>query len=190
LDFDRRGPAAGPPDMMTVTPVKTRDCLLATGIENPVSDNILSIIPTDPQWQPDQAAADRAARIIAELALEDPDGFDPDIEIDWHDTITVVDCGGNLERIGCPTCGASIDTRWWDDLLEERWETGFDDLTATVPCCGTTTGLDTLTYEWPCGFARFEIAILNPGRDVFTDQEITSVADALGHPVRQIMAHI
>jgi hypothetical protein len=154
-----------------------------------VSDNVLSIIPTDPHWQPDQTAADRAAAIIAELA-PDPDGVDVDINIDWHDTITVVDCGANLERIGCPTCGALIDTQWWSDLLEERCDSGFDDLTATVPCCGASTRLDALTYEWPCGFARFEIAIWNPGRDWFTDQEMTAVADALGHPVRQIMAHI
>jgi hypothetical protein len=169
---------------------KTRAGLLTTGIENPVSDNVLSIIPTDPQWQPEQTAADRAAAIIAELAPGDPDGVDVDINIDWHDTITVIDCGANLERIGCPTCGASIDTRWWGDLLEERHENGFDDLTVTVPCCGATTRLEALTYEWPCGFARFEIAIWNPGRGWFTDQEITAVADALGHPVRQVMAHI
>lgn len=98
----------------------------ATGIENPVRDNVLSIIPTDPHWQPEQTAADRVAAIIAELAPGDPDGVDVDLNIDSHDTITVVDCGANVERIGCPTCGASIDTQWWGDLLEERYESGFD----------------------------------------------------------------
>lgn len=34
-----------------------------------MSDDVLSVIPTDPQWQPDQAAADRTVAIVAELAL-------------------------------------------------------------------------------------------------------------------------
>lgn len=155
-----------------------------------MSDNILSIIPTDPQWQPNRTAADRAAAIIAELAPDDRDSGFRDLKIDWHDTITLVDCGANLERIGCSACGASIDRHWWGDLLDDRYKSGFEDLTVTVPCCGATIRLDALTYEWPCGFARFEIAVWNPGRDLFTDHEMTAVADALGHPVRQIMAHV
>jgi hypothetical protein len=47
-----------------------------------------------------------------------------------------------------------------------------------------------LDYDWPCGFARFEVAAWNPSRDWFTDDELALFADALGHDVRQIMAHI
>ncbi|MFF2511501.1 hypothetical protein [Streptomyces sp. NPDC058086] len=44
--------------------------------------------------------------------------------------------------------------------------------------------------DWPCGFARFEIAVWNPARLWFSDEELTVLGDALGHPVRQIRAHI
>jgi hypothetical protein len=47
-----------------------------------------------------------------------------------------------------------------------------------------------LAYEWPCGFASFEIAIWNPGRDWFSNDEMNALQDALGYPVRQVMAHI
>jgi hypothetical protein len=67
---------------------------------------------------------------------------------------------------------------------------GFDNLIATVPCCGGQSSLNDLEYEWPCGFARFELALWNPGRGWLTEQELSAIAQALGHPVRQILAHI
>ena len=151
-----------------------------------LSDNILSVIPTDPYWQPGRDAADRAAALAAELAPGDL----TEVKASFHDTVTVVDCGANLSRIGCPGCGAEIDTGWWGDLLEERVDAGFDDLTVTVPCCGAATALPDLPYDWPCGFARFEIEIWNPDRDWFSEAEMAALAAALGHPVTQVLAHL
>jgi hypothetical protein len=61
-----------------------------------------------------------------------------------------------------------------------------------VPCCGALVSLDTLRFDWPCGFARFEIAVRNPARGEyeFTSEELDMLAAILGHPVRQILAHI
>lgn len=154
-----------------------------------MSENILSIIPTDPRWQPEPGAADRDRTLLAQLA-PNPDRTDDELTADWHETITVVDCGANLEEITCPLCNAAINTEWWAELIEERYDDGFDDLTATVPCCKRRTTLDKLNYNWPCGFARFELAVWNPGRDWLTDQELSILAQALGHPVHQILAHI
>ncbi|WP_329139004.1 hypothetical protein OG552_32250 [Streptomyces sp. NBC_01476] len=156
-----------------------------------MSDNVLSVIPTDPWWQPGREAAGRARDLVVTFVDPDaPSGVDVDTDVTWHDTVAVVDCGSNLERIGCPQCGAEIDTEWWRDLLDYRCEDGFSSLAAQVPCCGAETSLDALEYDWPCGFARFEIAVWNPGRLWFTSDELTALADALGHPVRQVMAHI
>ncbi|WP_193789276.1 hypothetical protein [Streptantibioticus cattleyicolor] len=59
-----------------------------------------------------------------------------------------------------------------------------------VPCCGSAATLDALHYQWPLGFARFQIAVTNPERIWFTEEELAAVAHQLGHPVRQIRAHI
>jgi hypothetical protein len=155
-----------------------------------MSDDVLSVIPTDPYWQPDKAAADRITAMVVDLAPGIPGGADVEIDVTWHDTLTVVDCGANLEKITCPHCGASIDTDWWGDLLEAHYEDGFTTLAVKVPCCGADTSLDALDYDWPCGFAQFEIAIWNPDRIWFSDEELTTLATALGHPVRQVRAHI
>ncbi|MYW01047.1 hypothetical protein [Streptomyces sp. SID3343] len=151
-----------------------------------MSDDVLSVIPTDPLWQPDRPAGDRTAALVADLIDDD----EVDIDVSWHEAITVVDCGENLERIGCPHCGGSIDTAWWGDLLETHVADGFTTLAAKVPCCGADSSLDGLDFDWPCGFARFEIAVWNPGRGSFTDEELVRLANALGHPVRQVRAHI
>lgn len=153
-----------------------------------MSDDVLSVIPTDQHWQPEQAAADRTVSIVEDLAPDRADGVE--IDVTWHDTLTVVDCGQNLQKIGCPHCGASIGTEWWTDLLEAHCDNGFATLAVEVPCCGIATSLDALDYDWPCGFARFEIAIWNPERVWFSDDELTAIGHALGHPVQQVRAHI
>ena len=154
-----------------------------------MSDDVLSVIPTDPQWQPTREAGEQTAAIAGQLAASLHD-FDAEMDVTWHETITVVDCGQNLSRIVCGRCRAEIDTDWWGDLLEERLETGFDDLVVRLPCCGAESSLNDLHYDWPCGFAKFEIAIWNPGINWFADDELTLLAETLGHPVRQIRAHI
>ncbi|MFD4918757.1 hypothetical protein ACFWNR_36845 [Streptomyces virginiae] len=155
-----------------------------------MSEDVLSIIPSDPRWQPDRDAVDRVIALVEELTPGVADGLDVEIDVTWHDVLTAVDCGGNLERIGCPLCQADIDTEWWGDLLEAHCDDGFTTLAIEVPCCGGSTTLDVLDYDWPCGFARFEIAIWNPERLWFSEDELRALADRLGHPVKQIRAHI
>jgi hypothetical protein len=155
-----------------------------------VSDDVLSVIPTDPYWQPDRAAADRTAAVVADLAPGVAGGVDAEIDVTWHDTPVVVACGQNLRRIGCPHCGASISTEWWTGLLDDRAGDGFATLATTVPCCGASASLENLEYDWPCGFARFEIAVRNPARAWFGEEELALLGKALGHPVRQVRAHI
>jgi len=154
-----------------------------------MSEDVLSVIPADPHWQPQEAGALRAEALVTELV----GGLDPDtdveIDVDWYDLPSVVDSAQNLERIGCPRCRDAIDLDWWADLIEDH-EDGFPTLDATVPCCGAAVSLDQLDFDWPCGFARFEIAAWNPGLIWFSDEELAAVGTALGHPVRQIRAHI
>lgn len=154
-----------------------------------MSDDVLSVIPTDPHWQPERFAADRATALVT--ALTGGLGADTDVEIDvdWYDAPSVVDSAQNLARIGCSHCRGAIDREWWRDLVEEH-EEGFPDLSAEVPCCGATTSLDTLDFDWPCGFARFEIAVWNPELLWLTEEQLSAVGRELGHPVRQIRAHI
>jgi hypothetical protein len=57
-----------------------------------------------------------------------------------------------------------------------------------MPCCGTTLSLNDLDHRWPCGFARFDVAIWNPERDRFEERELAAIGAVPGHPVRQVRA--
>ncbi|MGX2998116.1 hypothetical protein JNUCC64_28275 [Streptomyces sp. JNUCC 64] len=154
-----------------------------------MSDDVLSIVPTDHQWRPGRAAAERTAALAGDLAPGVPDGVEAEVEVLWHDALAPVGGGDGLERIGCPHCGASIDTEWYADLLDSH-EDGFATLAVDVPCCSTATSLDVLDYGGPYGFARFEIAVWNPARDWFDKGELAALGDALGHPVKQVRTHV
>lgn len=119
------------------------------------------------------------------------DGFvTTEYRISWHEQVTAVDCGATLERIECPVCQDAVDVEWWAVLLEERVEAGFANLTVPAPCCSAEVSLNELHYDWPCGFARFELEVWNPNRDWLTAAELAELAAALGCDVRQILAHI
>jgi len=79
---------------------------------------------------------------------------------------------------------------WFYDLVEENGES-FDSLDVRVPCCRETVRLDGLRYEWPVGFARFEVSAMNATRAKYEldERELGDVAGLLGHPVIQILAH-
>ncbi|MEU5595217.1 hypothetical protein [Streptomyces sp. NPDC020298] len=152
-----------------------------------MSDNHLTVIPTAPHWQPDRAAADRAAALITRLC---PGIHSGHVESHWHDTVTLVLCGSNLKSVGCPRCHGRPDlSDWAFARIDDAYRTGFADLDAETPCCGATVSLNDLDYRWPCGFARFQLDVIYPDRGWLTDEELAAVTDALGHPVRQILSH-
>jgi hypothetical protein len=76
------------------------------------------------------------------LAPRAADAVEVNINVTWHHTPAFVDCGQNLERIGCRHCGAEIDTDWWGDFMDAYQEGGFATLAVEVPCCGAATTLE------------------------------------------------
>ena len=155
-----------------------------------MSDNVLSVIPADPFWQLTSEAADAAMAVLRRLAPQ-LDGFvTTEYRTTWHEKVAAVDCGANPGRIECPACQNTIDVDWWADPLEERSETGFANLNVPVPCCGAEVSLNDLRYDWPCGFARFELEAWNPNRDWLSADELAQIAAVLGCDVRQVLAHI
>ncbi|MFQ6146376.1 hypothetical protein ACLMNJ_25445 [Streptomyces seoulensis] len=147
-----------------------------------MSDTLLSFIPADPRWQPDRDAADRAVCALRALAPDD-DG----IKATWHDEIMFVDCGSRFDEVACPRCDAVLDKHWLGDRLSAVLMK--ETLTVVVPCCGGEPSLNDLVYREPCGLARFDITVWNPGRSLLSEGELRIVGVSLGHPVRQIMAH-
>ncbi|HEX6469751.1 MAG TPA: hypothetical protein VF069_11700 [Streptosporangiaceae bacterium] len=154
-----------------------------------MSDGYIRLIPTDQNWQPTPAAAASAVTYVARL-FSGPNDAVEKVSHEFYDRVTLIDAGENTVQITCSRCGGEISVRWFFDLVEENGES-FDHLDVTVPCCGVVVSLDNLRYEWPVGFARFEVSAMNPTRAKYEldAEELANVTALLGHPVAQILAH-
>ncbi|SBT53585.1 hypothetical protein [Micromonospora auratinigra] len=154
-----------------------------------MSDHYLRLVPTDPYWQPDPGAAAAVVAYVAGL-FAGPGATVDEVSQTRYERVTVIDAGMYTERITCPRCGGGIGLDWLGRLVREPG-LGLDRLDAAVPCCGAVLGLPTLHYEEPVGFARFEVTARNATRAGYEldTEELARVADLLGHPVTQILAH-
>lgn len=149
-----------------------------------MSDDFLRIIPADPQFTPsDGAQAATLQRLRSWLTSADS------ITAELHEETQFVDPGGNLERVECPFCGGDL-FGWWQDAMGEAGANGFAALDVVVPCCHVKTTLNDLRYEWPAGFARFIVAVRNPGRgEALAEEEVRQLEHLLGCKLRQVLAH-
>lgn len=154
-----------------------------------VSDNWIRLIPTSPSWQPDPAAAESAVECV--LGLFTGSGASVgDVEARFQDEITLIDSGVNTASFTCAACSTVTEVDWVFTIVDERSDR-LSDLDVHLPCCGAGANLDNLDYDWPMGFARFEIAVLNASRARYEldGSELREVGEVLGHPVRQVLAH-
>ncbi|MEU8218257.1 hypothetical protein AB0C47_21130 [Micromonospora taraxaci] len=155
-----------------------------------VSDLYIRLIPTNPDWQPTHEAATGAGAYVASL-FSGPDDAVEEVEYKFYDRVTLIDAGENTSQITCSRCGRDVSLDWLGDLVRGNGSPSFDHLDVTVPCCGAVVPLNGLHYDWPIGFARFEVSAMNPTRAQYEldTEELARVGDLLGHPVAQILAH-
>jgi hypothetical protein len=153
-----------------------------------MSDTCLTLLPTEPSWLPDSQQEAHAADVITRLI---PTARDDQLQVVRTAGIELIDAGENFEAIRCPQCGRDLDMSWWHGEMDRQYsrDNGFELQPITVPCCGGTTGLNDLVYEWPQGFARWSARAFNPGRGWLDHDELNEIGQALGHPVCQVIRY-
>lgn len=152
------------------------------GKEIIMSDYVVKIIPDMPQRRVNELISRQVVALLQYCVQAD------EVEATQEDKPFFVDCGGNLERIMCPVCGAELDVGWWQTAMDQAYETGFLDLSVTMPCCAHESSLNDLNYHFLCGFACVEFAIRNPVSAPDADC-LAAIEHLLGCPVRVIHAH-
>ena len=144
-----------------------------------MSDDILSIIPSDPEYVPVVAAQQMALALFSSFV-----GKADEVNMSVTDEVQFVDAGENFESVTCPACGADLNG-WWQGAVETAFANQFADLTVQVPCCGAQGSLNDLVYNWPAGFARFRLTARNPVKDV-DDGQVAMLSSILKSDVRKV----
>jgi len=150
-----------------------------------MSDNWIALVPEDPRFIPDAVKQHLARDRFAEIAPEADE-----IEIRVSDNVEFFDCGANLKRICCPSCGAEISVEWWKDRMDEDQGDGYKLATYATPCCGAEHTMHDLVYEWPQGFGRFALDAMNPNIGKLADKHKREFEEILGTKLRVIYQHI
>ena len=146
-----------------------------------MSDYIIKIIPLNPYTHIDSQKVQQAVDFL-KMSFED-------VSVATHETPVFVDCGENLEKIICPSCGEEMDFDWWQESMSAAYAKDFVSLEIETPCCHRVSSLNELEYYFPCGFACVEIDIFNPVAE--PDEEcLTAVQALLGEKLRVIRSHM
>lgn len=148
----------------------------------PMSDTILKIIPANPFFGPDDAQQGAARDLFATAFPE------AEIELSCTPNVEFVDQGENFESVSCNLCGEQLDIDHWHEAMDAAYATQFDKLDFVTPCCSVTASLNALRYEWPAGFAKFQLSVQNP-RSALSDQDLKHLEDVRGTALRVIWAH-
>jgi hypothetical protein len=173
-----------------------------------MSDNVLRIIPRNPEYLPDEKNFQRVLMRIAEFAYDSFSERDcilkrktdisregiqvfsnsyENLKIEISPYPQFLDNGSNLETISCPYCESALDSAWWADQVSVAWQSQFQNLLCMTPCCAQEVSLNDLKYEWLVGFARFVIEV-QEGR-FLNEAELDEIESLLGCKLSQIMAH-
>jgi hypothetical protein len=155
-----------------------------------MSDDFLRIIPTDQNYVPDSGQQQHALELLKALCP----GAD-EYEATTYDELTFLDQGENCEAVLCPSCAARLhtldDDGWWLERQEEAFRSSIADMRVTMPCCSNNIAFTSLQFDWPAGFAHFELSVRNPSLDdiYLPPKELKKLQDALNCRLTQIRAH-
>lgn len=121
-----------------------------------MSDNFLRLMPEEPEFEPSDETAEMARRTLATMIP-----IAASIEIHRFPEVCFIDAGSNFERVLCPHCGQEV-TSSWPAWIDECYKSQFTRRMIVWPCCGQESDLNKLLYEWPSGFAKFVLKVMNP----------------------------
>jgi hypothetical protein len=149
-----------------------------------MSDSLITFIPQDHDYVPSAQAQQLGISLVKELSPKAET-----VRVECSAKLRFIDCGGNFERIACPMCAREIETSWWHEQVDHVMSRNALTPT-TLPCCGAKKTLNELTYEWPQGFARFGLEVMNPPNPDFAENHVGELERVLGCDLRIIYTHI
>jgi uncharacterized protein YbaR (Trm112 family) len=157
-----------------------------------MSDDYIKLIPTDPSYVPPKPLQKEAIRLLEQML---PEGEECEAEV--YERLTFIGQGENLSIIVCPSCHKNLQftddetiQEWWHSVDGEEQDQGVEGLMTTMPCCQKRVLFTDLTFDWPAGFAKFELSAMNPNISHDLPPEQVAQREAvLKCKLKQIRAH-
>lgn len=148
------------------------------------SGHQLKIIPLNPEFEPTKEQQIEGITFLANSYAEN------EINSTVNKHVEFVDQGQNFESVSCDKCGKKLDIEIWQELMSSAFENRFQDLTFESTCCHKTTSLNTLIYDAPAGFSKYELTITNPEYDEnLEDKLLTQLNEIFNTEMRLIWAN-
>ena len=152
-----------------------------------MSDDYIHVIPEEPGFVPDKANGQSAVAYFKRIAPK-ADGIT--VSVSKH--LEFIHCGANFGKIQCPSCEALIELETWQEWMDQDFHgkgKGFVLSRRALPCCGSSATLHDLEYEWPQGFARFNLRARNPNIGKPSKEHHRQFKQLLGAGVRIVYEH-
>lgn len=152
-----------------------------------MSENWILIVPKLPGHVPSKDEL-KAALELLEKSMPGAG----EIKIVQSEHVQFFDCGGNLETITCPRCGANIGFDWWGETMSSDYDekSGFQLNEYRLPCCSASASLTELNYAFHQAFGRFSLSVMNPNIGKISDDAVNEIEAALGCAVSVVYQHI
>jgi hypothetical protein len=116
----------------------------------------LNFIPVEPERTIDKETAIRLIEIISKHFPN------KEIEIHIDSIISFIVCGDGLDKISCPFCNKEVSQKFWQESMDQAFQTRFFDRKIKTPCCNKFVDLNDLKYNQECGFSKLCITVKTP----------------------------
>lgn len=147
-----------------------------------MSDDYIIIIPEMPEYLPDPEIQSKCLSYFHSIV---PDSTE--ISNITSNFIQFVNCGENFEYIKCPSCNKTLDVEIWQCWMSMDYaEKGFNLNFHKMFCCGIKHTLHELKYQWPQGFAKYQLSALNSNIGQISNIQRRTFEKLLACPVRII----
>jgi hypothetical protein len=151
-----------------------------------MSDAFIVIVPRDANCVLSPDVERRVTELLKRLA-ESAESVTSEVS----EVVRFHDCGENFESVHCPRCAAEISIDWWQERMDDDADDeGFRLDAYATPCCGASTSLNELTYDWPQAFGRLSWTVQNPNIGELSSAAVAEIEGAAGVPVTVVRQHI
>ena len=150
-----------------------------------MSEYTIHLIPKDASYIPPAKAQKTLLEYVIQLDLGEED-----IVSVAFDHVRFQDCGANFSKISCPNCSADISVDRWQACMNRNFNgKEFDLKPFSTLCCNFVTNLNELIYDFPQGFSKYRLSIINPKKNI-KKNESTTLEKILGCQLNIIHYHL